>query len=126
MAGSFNAKRAYLGRALAARLGFGRWESETHVLAALWSSEVLHAIRLRPDSFRSLCPDPVEVFGDWWMGRPLPFGAASTLVVIDPLAERRKRRWIGLDEVLGRARARYRGYADFASRLTEAGAAGLR
>jgi transcriptional regulator with XRE-family HTH domain len=77
MAGSFNAKRAYLGRALAARLGFGRWESETHVLAALWSSEVLHAIRLRPDSFRSLCPirSKSSATGGWadrFRSAPLP------------------------------------------------------
>jgi hypothetical protein len=57
MAGAFNAKRAYLGAALAERVGISRWASETHIIAALWSSEVLHAIRLRPESFRALCPD---------------------------------------------------------------------
>ena len=45
-AGSFNAKRAYLGAAFANRLALGRWESETHVVVALWSAEVLHALRL--------------------------------------------------------------------------------
>jgi transcriptional regulator with XRE-family HTH domain len=45
MAGSFNAKRAYLAEAIRGRLGVGRWNSQTHIIAALWTSEVLHALR---------------------------------------------------------------------------------
>jgi len=60
MAGAFNAKRAYLASALAERAGVFGWRSQTHVMAALWSSEVLHAVRLRISSFHSLCPDSAE------------------------------------------------------------------
>ena len=117
MAGSFNAKCAYLGAALAERLGLRRWESETHVIAALWSSEVLHAIRLRPESFGSLCPHSAEEFNAWWMGRPPTWDKTSTLIVIDPLAKIRQRRWISLDEAISGARARHRGYADVAAKI---------
>jgi transcriptional regulator with XRE-family HTH domain len=115
-AGAFTAKRAYLGAALAERVGTSRWASETHVIAALWSSEVLHAIRLRPESFRSLCPDGNAAFAAWWSGQPPPRGTISTLVVLDPLAAGRQRTFVGLDEALT-VRPRHRGYADAASRL---------
>ena len=55
-AGAFNAKRAYLGQALAERLGIRGWRHETHVIVALWSAEVLHVVRLRRASFEALCP----------------------------------------------------------------------
>jgi hypothetical protein len=118
MAGAFNAKRAYLGAALADRVGISRWTSETHVIAALWSSEVLHAIRLRPESFRALCPDGSATFAAWWIGQPLPRGMTSTLVVFDPLASSRQRKFVGLDEALT-VRPRHRGYADAASKLMQ-------
>ena len=117
MAGSFNAKRAYLGKALAERPGIGRWASETHVVAALWSSEVIHAIRIRPESFRSLCPDEPIVFNEWWMGRPPREGSATTLILLDPLATARQRPWIDLDEVLAGVRSGHRGYRDVVSKL---------
>lgn len=117
MAGSYNAKRAYLAESLGRRLGVRRWASETHVIAALWSSEVLHALRMRPDSFRSLCPDAADAFAGWWRGEPPPSGATSTLVVIDPVASRRQRLFIGLDEALAAARPRHRGYAEVAAAL---------
>jgi transcriptional regulator with XRE-family HTH domain len=117
MAGAYNAKRAYLGAGLAERVGISRWVSETHVIAALWSSEVLHAIRLRPESFRSLCPDGPDAFAAWWARRPPSSGTTSTLVIIDPLAAGRQRPFIGLDEV-GLARPRYRGYAEVVAKLT--------
>jgi transcriptional regulator with XRE-family HTH domain len=123
MAGAFNAKHAYLGAALAERLGITRWTSETHVIAALWSSEVLHALRLRTASFRALCPDARERFQAWWDAAQTKVGGtAKTLLVLDPLAAGRQRAWIGLDDAL-RARPRYRGYADAAARLTTAKAA---
>ncbi|CAN5793088.1 hypothetical protein BH24CHL6_BH24CHL6_13370 [soil metagenome] len=45
MAGSYNAKRAYLGASIASRVGVARWTSETHVIVALWSAEVLAKAR---------------------------------------------------------------------------------
>jgi hypothetical protein len=116
MAGSYNAKRAYLGAALAERAGVGRWASETHVIAALWSSEVLHALRIRTESFRSVCPDPPDRFAAWLAGEPPRAGVSSSLVIIDPLASGRQRVFVGLDEALI-ARPRFRGYADIARLL---------
>ncbi len=66
MAGTFNAKRAYLGGAIGERLGIRHWASETHVIVGLWSAEVLHALRLRHASFRALCPDDAAGFAAWW------------------------------------------------------------
>lgn len=119
-AGAFNAKRAYLGAALAERLSVPGWASETHVIAALWSSEVLHAIRLRPESFRSLCPDDMTSFEAWWAGTPPARGKTSSLIVLDPLAVGRQRRFIGLDEAVTGTRPRHRGYADVAAKLMRA------
>ena len=119
MAGAYNAKRAYLGAALAARLGVRAWASETHVMAALWSSEVLHALRLRTESFRSLCPAPPDAWAAWWEGRAPTSGSTSVLVVLDPGAAGRHRPFLGLETARG-ARPRYRGYAEAASRLAEA------
>jgi transcriptional regulator with XRE-family HTH domain len=113
MAGAYNAKRAYLPRALADRLGIGGWRSETHVIVGLWSSEVLHLLRLRTHSFRSLCPDPASAFDAWWRGRPPTTGRVSTLVVLDPLATGRQRAFVSLDAALV-VRPRYRGYPDAA------------
>lgn len=116
-AGSFNAKRAYLGVALGERLGVRRWSSETHVMAALWSAEVLHSLRLRPESFRSLCPDPADAFSAWWAGKAPKSGATSAMVVLDPLAVGRQRGYTDLADALGVARPRHRGYADAASKV---------
>jgi hypothetical protein len=118
MAGAFDAKRAYLGAALAERLGISRWASETHVIAALWSSDVLHAIRMRPEPFRALCPDGSATFAAWWTGQRVPRGMTSTLVVLDPLASGRQRKFVGLDGALT-VRPRHRGYADAASKLMQ-------
>ena len=119
MAGAFNAKRAYLGRVLAERLGVGRWCSETHAIVALWSSEVVHALRLRTDSFRTLCPDPPTSLESWWAGEPPTIGKRSCLVALDPLAPARKRLWIGLENALANL-PRHRGYADVARLLARA------
>jgi len=115
-AASFNSKRAYLGKAIAERLGITRWKSETHVIVALWSAEVLHALRLRRQSFRAICPDPPEGFERWWRGDPPPTGQRSELVVLDPLSNGKQRIWIGLDEAMT-VRPRHRGYAEVASAL---------
>jgi hypothetical protein len=117
MAGSFNAKRAYLGVTLADRLGVRRWDSETHVIAALWSSEVLHALRLRPESFRALCPDKPDQFRAWWSGAATAPVKTATLIAFDPLASGRERAWISLEKAIDGARPRHRGYADIAAKM---------
>ena len=120
--GAFGAKRAYLGPVLAERLGVGRWRSETHVIAALWSAEVLHVLRLRRATFRSTCPDPADAFAAWLVGRPPLSGRASTLVVLDPAAAGRQRRWIDIGEC-DRSRPRYRDYAIALAAIRAAGLA---
>jgi transcriptional regulator with XRE-family HTH domain len=124
-AGAFNAKRAYLAPDVARRLGIpGGFRSVTHVVAALWSSEVLHAVRLRTASFAAICPHPADAFATWWDGGNASGGESSTLVLFDPLpGERRsRRRWVGLDAV-ARVEPRYRGYADALEHLRRAGLA---
>lgn len=116
-AGSFNAKRAYLGAALAVRLGIGRWASETHVIAGLWSAEMLHVVRLRTATLRAICPDPATAFEAWWSGDPAPRGTTSTLILLDPAASGRQRAFIDLGDALT-ARPRHRGYAEAASILS--------
>lgn len=119
MAGAFNAKRAYLGAVLAARLGINHWRSQTHVLVAVWTSEVLHSLRLHRESFHALAGDEPEPFAAWWSGHAPAPGNASVLVALDPLAHGRQRDWIGLEEALT-SRPRHRGYADVARLLTRA------
>jgi transcriptional regulator with XRE-family HTH domain len=119
MAGSFNGKRAYLARAFAERAGVRRWNSQTHVIAAIWSAEILHALRLSGASFRALCPDPADTFASWWLGEPPASGTYSTLIVLDPLASARQRAFVGLDEAMT-VRPRHRAYAEIAARLASA------
>jgi transcriptional regulator with XRE-family HTH domain len=119
VAGAWNAKRQYLGRVLAERWGIRRFASETHVMVALWSSEVLHALRMRPATFRALAPHPADAFEAWWAGDPPERGASSTLVLLDPFARGRQRRMTDLAAALAGARPRMRGYADAAARLDE-------
>jgi hypothetical protein len=116
MAGAFNAKKAYLAEEIGARVGVGRWASQTHVIAALWTSDVLHAIRMRRDSFRSLCPDTTDAFEQWWAGKPSGPGVTASLIVLDPLALGKQRQWIGLGDALT-ARPRHAGYAAAAAGL---------
>jgi hypothetical protein len=89
----------------------------SHVIAALWSSEVLHTLRLRGETFSSVCPDGTDPFVAWWMGRPSA-GIRSGLVVFDPLPGRRahRRRFVGLEDV-PRLDARYRDYAEAAAAI---------
>ena len=111
--GSFNAKRSYLGPELFGRSGIPRWRSETHVIAALWSAEVLRVVRAHRASFGSVCPDPPDAIDSWWRGGPPATGRHSILVFFDPIEGRRRdrRRWAGLGE-LPSLRPRYRDYAD--------------
>lgn len=111
MAGAFNAKRAYLGPAIAARAGVGRWASETHAIVALWTAEVVHPLRLRTASFAALCPDGTDAIERWWAGEPPTSGSSSGLIALDPVANGRQERFVGLDRALT-ARPRHRGYAD--------------
>jgi transcriptional regulator with XRE-family HTH domain len=122
-AGSWNAKRAYLADSLAMRLRpRGGWRTVTHVMVALWSAEALHALRLRIETFRSLCPDPAVAFEAWWSGKAIESGDASSFIVLDPLAAGRQRTWLGLDDAVS-GRPRVHGYADAAERLRRAGRA---
>ena len=70
MAGSFNGKRAYLAEAVGKRVGVRRWASQTHVIAAIWSAESLHVVRLRADSFPSVVPRSARRLLDVVGGRP--------------------------------------------------------
>jgi transcriptional regulator with XRE-family HTH domain len=116
--GAFNVKRRYLGAELASGAGVAQWRSETHVAAALWSGEVLRAIRAHAASFAGVCPGPIASFETWWRGDPPATGRHSVLAVFDPAEGRRsdRRRWVGLGELTG-ARPRYREYADAVSLL---------
>jgi hypothetical protein len=118
--GSYGAKRSYMPDVLAERLGLGRrgWASVTHAIVALWSAEVLHALRRRRETFRAACPDPATDFRAWWSGEP-PVSArrpTSTLVVLDPGDVRERYRFADLDAVLT-GRARYRDYEAAAQAL---------
>jgi transcriptional regulator with XRE-family HTH domain len=123
--GSYSTKRAYLPAVLAERLGLGRggWHVVTHAIVAAWTAEALHAIRLHVESFRAACPDSPADFEAWWSGRVPPVGRpTSTLVVLDPLVHGRARGVVGIEAAM-QARPRYRGYAELATALREAGAA---
>jgi transcriptional regulator with XRE-family HTH domain len=117
-AGSYNAKRAYLGAVLAERLGIrGGFGSETHVLVALWSAELLHTVRLRRATFTSLCPDTIGRFEAWWSGHPPAARRSSAFVLLDPFATGRMRLYVDLKTAVGTARPRVRDYAEAARRV---------
>jgi transcriptional regulator with XRE-family HTH domain len=117
-AGSYSAKRAYLGQVLAERLGIrAGFRSETHVVVGLWSAEILHTVRLRPATFQTLCPDTIQVFEAWWRGRPPKEGRSSAFVLLDPFAAGRTRPFVGLETVVGSLRPRVRDYWEAARRL---------
>lgn len=114
IAGAWNAKRAYLASALAERLDLrGGWLSATHAMVALWSSEVLHVLRLRTETFRAVCPDTPDAFAAWWSGTPPARGTNSTFVLLDPLAHGRQRQWVALDAAVS-ARPRLSTYREAA------------
>jgi hypothetical protein len=118
--GSYSAKRSYLGAVLAERLAIDgeRWRSVSHAIVALWSTEVLHTLRLRAESFRAACPDSPESFLGWWAGAaPTRAGATSSLVLLDPAPELPDRRRFASLEDAGHVRPRYRDYADAVDRL---------
>jgi len=90
-------------------------------MACLWSSEVLHEIRLRRASFAALCPDPPDALLAWLRREPPSAGITSTLVVLDPLVPfgSRRRTIAAIDEP-PRLEPRHRGYADAAEALRHA------
>ena len=90
-------------------------------MACLWSSEVLHAIRLRRASFAALCPDPPDALQAWLRGEPPAAGVSSSLVVLDPLVPfGSRRRTIAAVEEPPRLDPLHRGYADAAEALRRA------
>jgi transcriptional regulator with XRE-family HTH domain len=119
-AGSFNAKRAYLPDTFGARVGVRGWTTVTHVMATLWSAEVLHVLRLRRQTFRALCPDGCEAFAAWWGGAEQPRGTRCTLVLMDPAPSSRQRPWVGV-EALDGLRPRHHGYAEAVAALRRTG-----
>jgi transcriptional regulator with XRE-family HTH domain len=124
VAGAFNQKRVYLAQAIADRLGIkGGFHSVTHVMVTLWSAEVIHSFRIRTETFRTLCPDPVDRFADWWAGKPPAFGLHRTLVIFDPApATPRRPTFRGL-EPIDTLRPRYAGYREAVEALEAAGRA---
>lgn len=124
-AGSYNAKRQYLARALAERAGIGPagWRSVTHVMACLWSAEVLHALRLRAATFGALCPDGPEVLEAWLAGEAPRPGVTSALVLLYPAVPLgSRRRTIASLADVARLDARHRDYAGAAEALRAASA----
>lgn len=122
-AGAWNAKRQYLARAIAERAGIGPrgWRSVTHVMACLWSSEVLHAVRIRRATFATLCPDAPDAFEAWLRGDPPAPGTTSALVLLDPavpLGSRRRTVASATEPPI--ISPRYRGYAHAADVLRRA------
>lgn len=124
LAGSYNAKRAYLASVMAERLGLGPagWRTVTHALVVLWSSEVLHVLRMRQASFAALCPSPLDPFSAWWNGSSLKPGVTSSLVIFDPAPDLspRRPRFVGADRV-SIVERRYAGYAAAAAALDPRG-----
>jgi transcriptional regulator with XRE-family HTH domain len=121
VAGSFNAKCAYLARSLARQLGVSPFVSETHVIVGLWSAEVIHAVRRRPATFRALTPDGDERLMAWLRGDPPTSGVVRSFVLLDPFAAGRQRAIASLDAVLDGVRPRVRGYREATERLGKGG-----
>ena len=87
-------------------------------MTALWSAEVIHTVRHRGATFRSLCPDATTAFEAWWAGHAPEPGQSSAFVLFDPFTTGRARRFVDLEATLAGARPRVRGYADAVRRLS--------
>jgi len=122
--GAFSTKREYMAAEIAGRVGVRRWRSETHVMAMLWSAEVLRTVRQHRASFQSIDSDGADVFGLWWSGGMPEPGRLATAVLLDPQLSRRRDAtlWTGIAD-LPVIRPRYRGYADALAELQSAGLA---
>ena len=87
-------------------------------IAGLWSSEVLHALRQRPETFRSICPSAVDRFAavvDWRAcvdrdGRACSSSSIRSRAAANESFLRTATRHLT-------ARARYRGYAEAADAI---------
>jgi transcriptional regulator with XRE-family HTH domain len=110
--GSFNAKREYIGRELATRAGVARWKSQSHVMVALWSADILHTVRRHRATFESLGSDGPAILDGWWSARPSS-PESSGFVLFDPVDGPRADaiRWTGTTD-LASIRPRYRDYMD--------------
>lgn len=110
--GRYNGERAYLGESCWERLGMsGPPRSETHVIVALWSLEVLEVIRAYPGTFGAACPHPPDAFLAWLAGKPPTQGTTSSLVLYDPFATGSQPRFASLRQVLDGVGPRIEGYA---------------
>jgi len=116
-AGSFNAKCQYLAPELARQMNLRPFVSQVHVIAALWSSEVLHSIRLNRATFQALCSDPEASLLAWLQGEPPPSGMVRTLVLLDPFASGRQQAIAGSTTALAGVKPRVRGYAEAVARV---------
>jgi hypothetical protein len=103
-AGSFNAKCRYLAPRLAEEPGLRGFDSQTHVIAALWSAEILHAVQLRPASIAALAPDGEERLLGWLRGVAPATGVSRSFVLLDPFATVRQRAVVGLETVMSGVR----------------------
>ncbi len=118
--GAFNAKRVYLGAELAERAGVNGWRSQTHMMAALWSTELISTIRRHRSSFATIETGSAGAFDEWWSGRLPPPGHHAGVILLDPVPRRpATRAWATLDDGVG-VRARHSGYAA-AARAIEGG-----
>jgi hypothetical protein len=124
--GSYGAKRTYLARVLADRLGVGSrgWATVTHAIVAIWSAEVLHTLRIRRETFRAACPDGAGNLLAWWAGRldllDQRAGSASvtsTLALVDPSPEARDEQRLRPFDDAVRIKPRLSDYAEAAVRL---------
>jgi hypothetical protein len=87
-------------------------------MACLWSSEVLHAIRLRRATFAALCPDAPDALVAWLRGEQPRPGVTSSLIVLDPAVPfGSRRRTIAPAAEPPILEPRYRGYGDAAETL---------
>ncbi len=119
--GAFNAKRVYLGAELAERAGVSGWRSQTHLMAALWSTEMVSTIRRHRSSFGTIATGSPGAFEDWWSGRLAGPGSHAAVILLDPVSRRSTARaWITLEDSVG-VRARHTGYAEAARAIERAG-----
>jgi len=122
-AGSHNAKRQYLARAVAEQLGLRPFTSQTHVMVGSWSAEVISSLRIRSATFHALGPGTRERLDAWLKGDPPLSGTSSSVVLLDPFANDRRATTVGLEHVLVSTRPRVRGYREAADRLRAQGCA---
>lgn len=116
--GRFNSTRTYLAGAVWERLAMvGPPVVETHVLVALWSSEILDVLRRHPGTFGAAFPSPAEAFSAWWSGRVAESGISTSLVLLDPFATGGQSQFATLTEALEGIRPRVSGYAAAADLL---------